>query len=306
MKRIALFAAAAILPAAVLAAGGATTTALLGRVPAMPHDAPSAYGQWSDSKGDLTPGALYKALENDIRTAIMAPMARQQAAVNDIASKYATPAGQAELKNMTLEQKMALAQQMQQAQMGGSAMGAAVVSPNDGALLRRMQPNPATIQLRTKMADVATRLGQIEQQWQGDDARLGTAEVAEMSKLPICKGEAGEPSEADIRRVKLAYADKHIALAATYLPKYQALENDKRGFVVQETRQADDALAAWSALSSPALKSQMQPMVVGSVANAANDVGAVLSIVEAGSKRAAGSVAQKKQYELQYANAKGC
>jgi hypothetical protein len=306
MKRIALAALAAALPLAALAAGVSTTTALLGRVPALPQDAAGAYGQWADNRGDLTRGPAFAGLEADIKATMQATMARQQPAVNSIMQKYETPAGQAELKAMTMEQKMALAQQMQQAQMASSGMGATAASDSDGALLRKLQTNPAMIQIRQKMADIAPRLGQIDQQWQTEDSRLAQAELAEMGKLPICKSEAGEPSELAIRGVKFTFADKHGALAATFLPKYQALANEKRGLVLQEAKYADDSLVTWQHLANPMLRNQTQPLVVGNVTNAANDVGAVLQIVEAGSKRAAQTVAQKKSLEAQYRDAKGC
>jgi hypothetical protein len=306
MKRIGLIAVAALAPLAALAATVSTTTVLLGRVPALPRDAASAYGQWSDNRGDLTAGPAYAGLEADIRATAMAPLAHQQAAVNGILQKYQTPAGQAELKAMTLEQKMALAQQMQQAQMANSGIGATAVSDSDGALLRKLQMNPAMIQIRQKMADIAGRMGQIDQQWSAEDSKLAQAEQAEMAKLPICKSEAGEPSQLAIKGVLFAFSDKHGAVAAGFLPKYQALANEKRALVSQETKYADDSLLTWQHLANPMLRNQMQPLVVGNVANAANDVGAVLLIVETGSKHAAQTMARRKSLEAQYKDAKGC
>jgi hypothetical protein len=302
MKRIAVL--AALLPICALAAVP-TLTGLLARVPAVPRDAPAAYAQWVDARGDLKPGAGFAQLERDIQATMMAPATH--AAANSIAMQYATPEGQAKLKAMTMEEKMALAQQMQQAQMaqmGGG--GATAVSDNDGALLRRIQPNPSVLMIRGKLADIAPRMGQIEQQWQADDARLDKTRDADLAKLPICKSEAGEPSLLSIKGVMLATADKHIALAATYLPKYQALANEKRALVAQEAKSADDAQAAFNQIGNPVLRNQMQAVVTGQVANTAADVSLVLGIVETGSKRAAETVAQKKQYEIQYAAAKGC
>jgi len=305
MRRLVLAATALALPLAALAAGVSTTTALLNRVPALPHDAPAAYAQWIDKNGDLTQGPAYAGLEADIKTAEMAPMAQQNAAMNSIMQKYSTPQGQAELAHMTMAQKMEVARQMQAAQMGGAMTGGAV-SDSDGALIRKMQPSDAVIRIRTKMADIAARLGAIEQQWAGEDAKLATARDAALAKLPICKGEAGEPSMLSIKGVMLDYAGKRIALAVGQLPKYQALANEKRALVAEETKSADDAWAAYQHLQSPMLRNQMHGLVAGSVANAANDVAALLGIVEAGSKRAAQAVAQKKGYEAQYKDAKGC
>ncbi len=302
MKRI--VALAILAPLCALAAP-ATVTGLLARVPAVPRDGAGAYAQWVDARGDLTPGPAFAQLEKDIQATMMAPAIHT--AANSIAMQYATPEGQAKLKTMSLEQKMALAQQIQQAQMaqmGGG--GATAVSNNDGTLLRRMQPNPSVLMIRGKLADIAPRMGQIEQQWQADDARVDAARQGDMNTLPICKSEAGEPSQLSIKGVLLSYADKHIALAATYLPKFQALASEKRALVAQEAKSADDAASAYSQLGNPMLKTQMQAMVTGQVANTAGDVSLVLGIVETGSKRAAKAVAQKKQYESQYASAKGC
>jgi hypothetical protein len=258
-----------------------------------------------DARGDLKPGAGFAQLERDTQATMMAPATRS--AANSIAMQYATPEGQAKLKTMTMEQKMALAQQMQQAQMAQmSGGGPTAVSDNDGALLRRIQPNPSVLMIRGKLADIAPRMGQIEQQWQADDARLDKARDADLAKLPICKSEAGEPSLLSIKGVMLPYADNHIALAATYLPKYQALAGEKRALVAQEAKSADDAEAAFNQIGNPVLRNQMQAVVTGQVANTAADVSLVLGIVETGSKRAAKTVAQKKQYETQYAAAKGC
>ncbi|HEY1631145.1 MAG TPA: hypothetical protein VGF56_07500 [Rhizomicrobium sp.] len=303
MKRIVL--AVLALPLAALAGGVSTTTALLNRVPAVPHDAAAAYAQWVDKNGDLTPGPAYGGLEADIKATEMAPLTQQSAAMNSIMQKYATPQGQAELQHMTMAQKMEVARQMQAAQMGGQMTGA-VVSDNDGALLRKLQPNAGTIQIRQKMADIAVRLGAIEQQWSAEDAKLAQARDTAMSKLAICKSEAGEPSELAIKGVMLDHAGKRIALAASELPKYQALATEKRGLVAQETRYADEAWSAYQHLQSPTLKSQMHSLVTGTVANTAADVAAVLGVVETGSKRAAETVARKKSLEAQYKDAKGC
>lgn len=302
MRRIAVL--AVLLPVCALAAGP-TLTGLLARVPAVPRDGAGAYAQWVDTKGDLKPGPAFAQLEKDIQTTIMAPVTRSPA--NAIAMQYATPEGQAKLKNMSDAQKMALAMQMQQAQAAQMSMGGATaVSDNDGALIRRLQPNPSVIMLRTKFADIAPRMGQIEQQWQADDAKIDKDRDAALAKLSICKSEAGEPSMLSIKGVMLPYADKHIALAATYLPKYQALANEKRALAAQEAKSTDDAQAAYAQLGNPMLKNQMQAVVTGQVTGTANDISLVLGIVETGSKRAAKAVAQKKQYESQYADAKGC
>src|ERR1700760_2349059 len=102
MKRLFLAGATLALPLATLAAGVSTTTALLNRVPAVPHDAPAAYAQWVDNKGDLAPGPAFAGLEADIKATETAPMAQQMASANAIMQKYSTPQGQAELAHMTM------------------------------------------------------------------------------------------------------------------------------------------------------------------------------------------------------------
>jgi hypothetical protein len=304
VKRFAIAVVAAVLPMAAFAA--VSTTALLSRVPGMPHDAASAYAQWIDTRGDLTPGPAFKALDADIHNTMLAPLAGQRAGIN-LMEKYNTPAGQAELRNMTTAQKIALGQQIQ-AQMGYAQpqMGATAVSDHDQALMRRITTNPNVGATQLKLAQLDQQLAPLETGWSADEKKIDAAQQAELNKLPICKSEAGEPSQASVKAVMFKYADQRAGLASAWLAKYQGLENQMRGVAVSEAKYADDTFTAWSQIQNPMIRSQTQPITIGAIDHAAADASVVLNVVETGSKLAAQTIAKKKHLEIQFANAKGC
>jgi hypothetical protein len=302
VKRFAIVLVAAIWPVAAFAA--TSTTALLARVPVLPHDAAAAYGQWIDTKGDLTPGPAFTALETDIRNTMLAPFAKQQPGI-DLMKKYSTPAGQAEMRNMTTAQKMALGQQIE-AQMGYGQpqTGATAVSDHDQALMRRITAHSNDSALQMKLSALLQQRFPLETEQVADEKKIDAAEQADLKKLAICK--AGAPSQASIKVVMFQYADQRAALASAWLAKYQALENQMRGVAADEAKWADDVLAAWAQVQNPMIRSQTQPLAVSAIGHAATDAAMLLNLVETGSKMAAEKIARKKQLETQFADAKGC
>lgn len=320
MKRSYLLAASVLVPVLAWAADPApSATGLLNRVPPLPSTAQLAYAQWNDNNGDLQPGTAFKQLEDAIQNATMSttmgattmPSASQQASMQAnaqaMSAQYGTPEGRAKLQSMSPAQLMALGQQMQ-AQMGYAppTMAPQAVSEHDQAIMRQIGAYPKTADVRTKTAAIQMELIKIQQQWDADRNALGDQESAARSKLPICPGEAGEPSDLAVKGVAEEYAGKRIALASSYIPKFEPLLKQLKQTVEPEVAYGDNAWAKWSQLQSAGLKSQMHATAAGAEANGYSDAGTVLTFVEGISKKAAGAAADKAQIERTYADAKGC
>jgi hypothetical protein len=307
MKHVWLLAAAAALPTF---AYGATSAGFLARVPGLPANAQAAYAMWNDSYGDLTVGTQYKALQADLQNAMTSGLPGQdtQAAKKsqDIMARYNTPQGQAELKRMPPAQRMALAQQM----LAGAGIGvhpaAGPVSPGDAALMKQIQFYPATAQIMQKTVAIQSASTALQAQWDKDATALGVAESAERNKLALCRGETGGPSPLAVKAVLLKYADKTIALADSYLPKFNGMAQQFRQTIAPEVAYGDNAAASWEKLSNPGLKSQTMIVARGAQSSALNDTARYLAFVEDISKKAAGTVAGRKNLEQLYSNVKGC
>jgi len=306
MKTVWLFAAAMAMPSLAYGASGA---ALLARVPAPPTSAQAAYGMWVDRNGGLTLGAQYQTLEAQLQQALATgmpgqdPVAAQKA--QDLAKHYATPQGQAELKAMSMAQKMALAQQMQD-NLGGAAQVAGPASPADIALAKEVRFYPATVQTMQKTIALQQASAALEARWDKDSAALDAAASAEQGKLAACHGEVGDPSALAIKGVQLKYADRKIALADSYLPKFAGFAGQYRQTIAAEVAYGDGAADAWTRMQNGALKSQTVALARGAASSGVNDVVRYLDFVEDFSKKAAGVVADKKRLAQFYADAKGC
>ncbi|MGD0737955.1 MAG: hypothetical protein ABR957_00065 [Terracidiphilus sp.] len=289
----------------------------LAKVPALPSSAQVAYQQWiDDGNGVLKPGEEFKAVDQGINDVVtdqaqanmaspenQAQMQQQQTAAQQLAAKYGTPEGQAQLKAMTPAQLMALAQQMQpQTNMPRT------VSPGDQQLLQKIGDGVYSGKQQV-MADVLklqVQVNAVDSQWDQALSALGPQEQAQMSKLPVCAGEAGIPSSLDMEKLELTFADQRIAIASQYLPQFAPIIGKVRAAVLPEIDFGDDALAAWTQLSDPALKQQVSPSAHGAEQQGLGDVGIIEQMVEGASSRAAQSVEDKKKIEVKYANAHGC
>ena len=289
----------------------------LAQVPALPSDANAAYQQWiDDGNGGLKPGAAFDTVDQGIKNVIAdqaeanrSSPANQTQTQQDVstaqqmAAKYGTPEGQAQLKAMTPAQLMALAQQMQpQTNMPRT------VSPGDQQLLQKIGDGVYSGKQQV-MADVLklqVQVNAVDSQWDQALSALGPQEQAQMSKLPVCAGEAGIPSSLDMEKLELTFADQRIAIASQYLPQFAPIIGKVRAAVLPEIDFGDDALAAWTQLSDPALKQQVSPSAHGAEQQGLGDVGIIEQMVEGASSRAAQSVEDKKKIEVKYANAHGC
>jgi hypothetical protein len=124
--------------------------------------------------------------------------------------------------------------------------------------------------------------------------------------LPPCQGEAGVPSPLDREKVELQFADQRISIASQYLGQITPFVGRARAAVLPEIDFGDDALAAWTQISDPALKQQVSPQAQGAEQQGLGGVGTVEKMVEDVSERAAKAVQDKKAIQKKYANAKGC
>ena len=310
MKRVYLLALAACVPVLAYAAGG-TARSVFDAVPPIPQTAQAAYAQWIDNQGDLKPGATFKSLEDTIQNAELLPMqanapsAQQQASAQAMAAQYSSPEAQARLRNMTPAQAMAMAQQMQ-AQMGYAAPAPTTVSDHDGAILRQLGGYGKAGEIMQKSAAIRMASSKVQQQWTADRDALGQQEIADRNKLPVCAGEAGEPSSRGIRELSLKYADRRIALANSYAPKFANFLQQLKQNLAPDVDHGDNAVAQFAKLENPALKTQMQSTVTGARGSAYGDAGTVLSYVEEISKSMAAEMADRKRIERDYFDAKGC
>jgi hypothetical protein len=289
----------------------------LAKVPVLPSSAQGAYQQWiDDGNGVLKPGEAFNAVDQGINDVVtdqaqadmaspenQSQMQQQQTAAQQLAAKYGTPEGQAQLRAMTPAQLMALAQQMQpQTNMPRT------VSPDDQQLLQKIGDGVYSGKQQV-MADVLklqVQINTVDGQWDQALSALGPQEQAQMAQLAVCPGEAGIPSSLDTENLELKFADQRIAIAAEYLPQFAPIIGKARAAVLPEIDFGDDALAAWTQISDPALKQQVSPSAHGAEQQGLGDVGIIEKMVEDASSRAAQSVADKKKIQLKYANARGC
>jgi hypothetical protein len=290
----------------------------LAQVPALPSSAAVAYSQWTDNgQNGLTPGEGFKNVEDGINNVLrdqaqantpsQSQIQQQESAAQQMQQKYGTPEGQAELKNMTPAQLMALAQQMS-GQMNPGAMTPRTVSPEDQALLQKIGNGvySGEEQVLADTTAINKQVAAIEAEWDAAAAPLEAQEDAQQQKLPVCAGEASIPSDQDVGKLKIEYADKRIALAGQYLPKFQPLIDKLRVLVMPQIDFGDDALAAWTKIQDPGLKQQVSASAHGAEQQGLGDVDMIEGVIKNVSEKAAQTVAQKKALEKQYAGATGC
>jgi hypothetical protein len=316
MKRI-FVPALLVVGTAALAGSPGGTSGLLSALPAVPHDAGAAYAQWKDADGALSKGDAFTKIEKQLTDAQAGAMlsgsggttniAQQQAEGAKLKAQYDSPEARARMAHMSPAEAMAMAQQIQ-AQMGVSSgmMGPTVVSPHDQALLRSIKPYPQGGDIRMKLAHAGEDMGKLETAYRADVAKIDAAQSAEETKLPVCSGEAGEPSERAVDALGLKYSDRRIALAVSYLPRSAAIIGGAHGAVAAETAYADHVMASWSALENPSLRSMNQASARGAETNAIADIASVLTLTEDASKPAAQTVADKNKLTRDAAKARGC
>lgn len=269
MKRFGLSAASlAFLPVAALAGGSGMVTSLLSEVPAVPQTAQLAYALYSDANGTLSKGRELK----DVEAALL--KAEQQI--------------QMQIASMQMQ------------------MTPGPVSEHDQALVKAIGPYPKAMALHAAIVQVAPAMAKIKDAYAADVAKIDAAQSAEIAKLPVCPGEAGDPSEIDVDKVELKFFDQRMSLANAYMLRYGALLVGLRQSVAGEAVYADHVYATWNSLQSPMMKSMLQPQGRGIQSGAIADIAVLLSAVEDASEPAAQVVANKNKLARDAAHAHGC
>ncbi len=268
MKRTLILAALlATMPAPALAAGNAGM--VLGKLPPMPHDADSAYGQWDDNDGNLTKGPdllNYEKTVNAVGGAMI--MAMQHS--------------------------------------GATTVGATAVSPHDQAVLQGLQPYAGATVLQARMAQASADIANLRRQFRAEIESLGPQEAAESTAVPVCAGEEGIPEPSAAAAVAQKYASKRVAIASSYLGREAVIINAVRQMIGGEASYADRAYAGWSSLSGGMMKSASYPTVIGMETSALGDVGVVLGYIEDASRDAAEMVAKRNRLNHAAGQAHGC
>jgi len=290
---------------AALAGGGGTAASLLGQTPGLPANAQAAFAEWVLQDGTLRDGPRYAAFTQSLKQAALSPLPGQSGNAQSLAAQYATPEGQKKLAAMSLDQKIALAHQMS-GQPSGAAMASGPVSQSDIARIKDVQLYPQTGDVRKHLSTINGKMVDLEKKWDADSKKIDDEQNAAYRKLPLCPSEAGEPSGIALRDLYRTYQDKRIALATNYLPKFQPLLTELKAAVAPEIAHGDRAVASWSAISNPGQKSALHGIAQGARNAAIGDAGQPFGLVEQVSKKAATTIADRKQIDITYAHAAGC
>jgi hypothetical protein len=240
--------------------------AWLARIPPLPTTAPKAYAQWIDTGSVLKPGPEFEKVREGIKT-----------------------------------QSLMLSRPTQPA-----AGGTGNLSRKDQALVEKISVFPDTARLLRDIQAARTAQAAISQQWQAELRSLEQSRIRERGALPACHNEAGAPSQAAIRDVELAYAQRKIDIAGRYLEKSQPVVQQLLAAVSPRIEHGDAVMDAWNRLNSPGARAQLAPVAHSAESDALLDVGLVEDLVQEASKQAAKAIADQNAIGRVYAQAKGC
>jgi hypothetical protein len=238
----------------------------LAQVPPLPATAESAYAQWTDVSGVLTPNAQSAKVSDGIKNQVLV-LAR-------VVELPAGSSGPLSARDAALVQKI-------------------TVFANTGAVLQKIQA------ARTDEAAVL-------QKWHAELNSLEQRRIQARSALPACHNEAGTPSQASIRDVEQAFSTEKVEIAVRYLAEFQPRLDQLLAVVSPRIAHGDATLGAWNRLGNPFKKAELAPIARGSEADALRDVALIQSYIQDISKLAARSIAERNALHRVYANAKGC
>jgi hypothetical protein len=238
----------------------------LSRVPPLPATAESAYAQWTDVSGVLTPNALSTKVSDGIKNEVLV-LAR-------VMELPASSSGPLSTRDKALAGKI-------------------TVFPDTGAVLQKIQ---------AARTDEAALL----QKWHAELNSLEQRRIQARSALPACHNEAGTPSQASIRDVEQTFSKDKVEIAVRYLAEFQPRLEHLLAEVSPRIAHGDAALSAWNELGNPFRKAQLAPVARGSEIDALQDVALVQSYIQDISKLAARSISERNALQRVYANAKGC
>jgi hypothetical protein len=238
----------------------------LSQVPPLPATAESAYAQWNDVSGILTPNPASQKIIGGIQAEVLT-LAR----VPDPPRGYS---GGLSSRDQALAQKID-------------------VFPDTGAVLQKV---------RAAQAEQAAVL----QKWHAELNSLEQRRLHARGALPACHNEAGVPSPASIRDVEQTFAKEKIEIAVRYLAQFQPRLDQLLAAVSPRIAHGDTSLSNWNKLANPFKKAQLAPLARGAESDALRDVALVQSYIQEISKLAARSISERNAMQRVYANARGC
>jgi hypothetical protein len=273
-RQLALAIILALAPLAVPAASKEQTgRAWLSEVPPLPHDANAAFSQWNyQPGGSLTEGSGWQAFDADVKNLA----ADQAQAAADAPSDF------------------------------GSARGA--MGPGDQQAMATMMAVYGSFgQSQQQLTDWASgpRM-QLLKAWDAESQDLDSQQIQERARLPACHNEAGNPSGLALASLAYKYDDQRIQAATKYLGQAIPVLDQLKTIVGRVIDSVDSARAAWAGMQSQGLKQSMAAQASAEQNLSIAQVQSVASFVQELSKRAAQSVARRKDDERNYANAGGC
>jgi hypothetical protein len=238
----------------------------LSQVPPLPATADSAYAQWLDVSGGLTPNAASEKVTEGIKAEVLS-----------LARKVEPPAG------------------------SGRALSA-----RDTALAGKISVFPQTAAVLQKIQAARAEQAAALQKWHADLNSLEQRRIQARSALPACHNEAAVPSQASIRAVESTFAQQKTEIAVRYLAEFQPRLDSLLAAVSPRIAHGDATLSAWNKLSNPFQRAQLAPVAHGAESDALLDVAAIQSYIQEVSKLAARSISERNAMQRVYANPRGC
>ena len=238
----------------------------LSQVPLLPATADSAYAQWLDVSGGLTPTAASRKVTEGIAAEVLS-----------LARKVEPPAG-----------------------------SAGALSARDKALVEKITVFPASGAVLQKIQAARSEQAAALQKWHADLNSLEQRRIQARSALPACHNEAGTPSQASIRDVETAFATEKTGIAVRYLAEFQPRLDSLLAAVSPQIAHGDATFSVWNKLSNPAKRAELAPLAHGAESDALLDVAAIHSYIQEVSKLAARSISERNAMQRVYANARGC
>jgi len=238
----------------------------LSQVPPLPATAESAYAQWNDVSGVLTPNPASQKVTDGIKAELL-----------DLARVPDPPIG-----------------------------SSARLSSRDQALVEKIDVFSDTGGVLQKVKAAQTEQAAVLQKWHAELNSLEQRRLRARGALPACHNEAGAPSQASIRDVEQAFAKEKIEIAVRYLAEFQPRLDQLLAAVSPQIAHGDANLSSWNKLANQFKKAELAPVARGAERDALQDVALIQSYIQEVSKLAARAIAERNAMQRVYANARGC
>jgi hypothetical protein len=270
--------------------------AYLDRVPVPPRTALDAFGKSASSGGALKVNPDMEKLEKEFQQlnkdyAVSQKNSQSVKNLEEVKGKYT----EEQIKNMSMEQKMALARQMQE------KMGMGVNNESPAVM-------PAIISLTKTGAEMANffgannisiRISKINDKYQQlHDKISGQLSAAQETCPVLSSGESSAPDQACLKAKSLEYIDKHIKLETSCLEEIQAAWSDYRGTCMQFIVRIDTDMASTrygDLITSPMTRQQIETTQMMGFSK----IEELYQITKEAQLSAATWIADKKEYRKQ-------